>query len=94
MPKKTKKQKIAAAKRKHTVFLQSEFNNFKVETPSIKVLKTEVKKDSKPFVDPKEVTEFKKDLFKSLVLTFIILSTTVGLYLARESGFISVLLNY
>ena len=46
MPKKTKKQKIAAAKRKHTVFLQSEFNNFKVETPSIKVLKTEVKKET------------------------------------------------
>lgn len=86
MPKKTKKQKIAAAKRKHTVFLQSEFKNLHVETPSITVIKAEVKKDSKQFIGSKEVSEFKKDLFKSLILTFVILTMTVGLYLTRESS--------
>ena len=91
MPQKTKKQKIAAAKRKHTFFLQNEFNNFKVETPSITVTNAPLKRDfqpSKPLIISKEVNEFKKDLFKSLVLTFLILSMTVGLYLTRESSFI------
>ena len=88
MPKKTKKQKIAAAKRKHTIFLQSEFNNLPVVTPSITISNAPVKRDAKPSIISKEVTEFKKDLFKSVVLTFIILSMTVGLYLARENSFI------
>ena len=92
MPKKTKKQKIAAAKRKHTIFLQSEVNNFQVVTPSIEVGKTEIKeikKVQKPIIDQKEVSEFRKDLFKSLILTFIILSVTVGLYFVRENHFIT-----
>ncbi len=92
MPKKTKKQKIAAAKRKHSVFLQNEFNNLKVVTPSIELKEKEIKeikKVQKPISDPKEVTDFKKDLFKSLILTFIILSVTVGLYFARENDFIT-----
>jgi len=88
MPKKTKKQKIAAAKRKHTVFLQSEFKNLHVETPSVTVIKAEAKKESTRIVELKEVNDFKKDLFKSLILTFIILTMTVGLYIARENSFI------
>ncbi|OGK13378.1 hypothetical protein A3A93_03420 [Candidatus Roizmanbacteria bacterium RIFCSPLOWO2_01_FULL_38_12] len=88
MPKKTKKQKIAAAKRKHTIFIKTEVNPPSIEAKTTNTQEMKIKSEPKILTNSRGVSLFKKDLTKSLILTFLILLLEIGLYLVREKNLI------
>jgi len=82
MPKKTKKQKLAAEKRK--IALPQ-----KPITPKADTVKLEEKTTSKSIQDPAQLSSsliFKKELYKSLMISAFIILVEIGIYLAQNMG--------
>lgn len=84
MPKKTKRQKIAAEMHKSKIAAQhTEVHSVE----SIQQPKTDIKQTSKKTLFTTESTLFfKKDLTKSLVVTGILLAVELGIYIAQLNG--------
>ena len=84
MPKKTKRQKIAAEMHKHKIVAQ--FNEVSESIP-LQQTKVETKQTSKKMLFTTESTLFfKKDLTKSLIVTGVLLTIELGIYIAQLNG--------
>lgn len=84
MPKKTKRQKIAAEMHKHKIAAQH--TEISQSTP-LQQPKTETKQALKKALFTTESTLFfKKDLTKSLLVTGVLLAVELGIYIAQLNG--------
>lgn len=82
MPKKTKKQKIAADKRKSISYTQDEPIHSEIKTEEKKVV--HVTQKNLIFTENPSTHFFKKDLTKSLFISFFIILVEIVVYLAQN----------
>lgn len=84
MPKKTKRQKIAAETRKHRIVEhQVEVEKTSSSAPSPAQTPKSIKK---ALFSTETTVFFKKDLMKSLLITGFLLLVELGIYVAQSNG--------
>ena len=84
MPKKTKRQKIAAEVHKHRIIeqtaeLKESVSSQQAESPTHRAQK-------KALFTSEYTTFFKHDLIKSLLITGVLLAVELGIFIAQQNG--------
>ncbi len=82
MPQKTKKQKLAAEKRKSQSIQHTPLIIKKEQHPQTD--STRIQQNSSIFVSNASTSTFKKELYKSLIISAVIIVVEIAIYLAQN----------
>ena len=87
MPKKTRKQKIAADKRSHNIWIAPRSTENSLPQENIKIAKLKATTtESKLSSSVNSNSLFTKDLYKSIFISAAILLLEIGIYVAQSNG--------